>query len=81
MDALRSDRAVTAMHGVGMASTLIVLVQLIGLLPLFVILAIAATIVFVNRQHSDFSFQGLRFQQLWQQGVSISAISLVPQVM
>ncbi|KAG0618486.1 hypothetical protein M758_4G067800 [Ceratodon purpureus] len=83
MDALGADRVVMAMHVVGMASTVIVLVQLAGArgLPLFVTvvtgLAIVGRIIFVNR----YSYFGPRFQQLWHEAMSIGGISLVPQAL
>lgn len=82
MDALGTDRVVMAVHGVGMVSTVIVLLQIAGarVLPLFVTivtgLAIVGRLVFVNR----FSSLSPRFQQLWHEVMSIGGISLVPQV-
>ena len=82
MDVLGTDRLVMAVHGVGMVSTMIVLVQLAGArgLPLFIIivtgLAIVSRVVFVNR----YSLLSPRFQQLWHEAMSIGGISLVPQV-
>lgn len=82
VDALGTDRVVRVLHGVGMVSTLIVLVQLAGTrgLPLFVTfvtgLAIVGRLVFVNR----YAFLGPGIQQLWHEAMSVGGISLVPQV-
>lgn len=82
MDALGTDTMVRVLHGVGMVSTLIVLVQLAGTrgLPLFVSfvtgLAIVGRLVFVNR----YAFLGPGLQQLWHEAISVGGISLLPQV-
>jgi len=82
LDALGTDRVVRFLHGVGMVSTLIVLVQLAGTrgLPLLVTfvtgLAIVGRLVFVNR----YAFLDSGFQQLWYEATSVGGISLLPQV-